>query len=105
MQREIKVRQFQDGKWIYLTIKGCASTGMKDRTDKEIYEGDILGQKHKGPDYSNSYILWQDGIFYKRTAVESNITYRDIFIDGSQYEIIGNIYENPELIYNIHLDE
>ncbi len=66
-------------------------TGLKDKNDKEIYEGDIL----------------EDGYTARKTAVWDNNRGAFIgqngfnellFFDLNVYEIIGNIHENPELI-------
>lgn len=53
-------------------------TGLKDKNKKEIYEGDIVQFQHID-DYG-----YMTNIF----SMESDIV----------IEIIGNIYENPELL-------
>lgn len=58
-------------------------TGLKDRYSKEIYEGDIL-------------LLGHDRIVEVKWDTE--IAGFCPFITWEAYEIIGNIYENPELI-------
>ena len=63
-------------------------TGLKDSKGVEIYEGDIIK-------YLSSYY----GIvkFYNGSFVRGNDNgYADI--DGENSEVIGNIYENPELL-------
>jgi len=70
-------------------------TGLKDRNGKEIYEGDIVTWGY-GPSIVRLAELEEDdeeGYPVKRTGwiVE------DCFIDCN-CTIIGNIYENPELI-------
>ena len=66
-------------------------TGLKDINGVEIYEGDI--DKNFGEIYYND----------KKTRYETrnpNVinTLHDINMYGSRPEIIGNIYQNPELI-------
>ena len=63
-------------------------TGLKDKNGKEIYEDDILqdvtGRKHR--------LKW-DGIGWDPFI--GNMEHKG---DGWHYTIIGNIYENPELL-------
>jgi uncharacterized phage protein (TIGR01671 family) len=70
-------------------------TGLKDKNGKEIYEGDILGRIgffHK--------VVINDGTNFYSYSVnnpQSIFILNKFSIDGYD-EIIGNIYENPELL-------
>jgi uncharacterized phage protein (TIGR01671 family) len=71
-------------------------TGLTDKNGREIYEGDILdvpwSEKPVGP------VTFNDGWFcIEVKETEDNPDY-SAPIDGEESEIIGNIYENPELI-------
>lgn len=73
------------------TIELCQYTGMKDTNGKEIYEGDI--------------VLWIDSKENKRQNkvffLEGAFRLRNIYFELLEYgilEVIGNIYENPELL-------
>jgi len=67
-------------------------TGLKDKNGKEIYEGDLL--------------RWWNGreLIGSTKVVESTSGGWNPFIDDCQtdgswhYKVIGNIYENPELL-------
>lgn len=83
-------------------------TGLKDKNGKEIYEGDILEEfvcgvkMFKGKPCGRRTIwqvMWNDreccfDLHYLRGAVfgDSLMTVDD------EYEVIGNIHENPELL-------
>lgn len=73
-------------------------TSLKDRNNKEIYEYDIL--KHKDGylgfvKYINAEFLI---CFPVKDGNSQNITMRLSNVDLENIEVIGNIFENPELI-------
>ena len=64
-------------------------TGLKDKNGKEIYEGDIAILPDRWPKFPVRYI---DGMFcLEGTSWPLHEYYKEC-------EIIGNIYENPELL-------
>ena len=71
-------------------------TGLKDKNDKEIYEGDIV--RHKTYGYSvvkTGVVRWIDN--ETRFTFDVIGTNEKLLIDEYD-EVIGNIYENPELL-------
>lgn len=72
-------------------------TGLFDKNNKEIYEGDIVKDEYG----RIMKVFWQDFGAFNSANIE-NFTYASLQSWFSPYEefpeIIGNIYETPELI-------
>lgn len=67
-------------------------TGLKDKNGKEIYEGDVLD--NYGGKY-NSIVEWNAG---EDDECRNYIAGFWLNYEPGDLEVIGNIYENPELI-------
>ena len=75
-------------------------TGLHDKNDKEIYEGDILGGIYDG-----GYISWCEKckqFQYFRCKDEcfacgGDVHWSELLVE-EELEVIGNIHENPELL-------
>lgn len=79
------------------------STGIKDKSGVEIYEGDILDDAADEPWRYEVLFDRDNSQFVARCRVAGGITIKDgpshFYKDTlKQFEVIGNIYENPELL-------
>jgi hypothetical protein len=75
----------------YYAIADVQFTGLHDKNGKQIYEGDIL----KHPICLTGKVIYFQP--YAQFTVESNGFLYDLNVN-SECEVIGNIYENPELL-------
>ena len=76
-------------------------TGLKDSNGQEIYEGDIITYKkpgHKeitqGVGYYNAHFIIADRLSKRHEDLWKALDLGDVMV-------IGNIYENPELIKTV----
>lgn len=81
------------------------STGLFDKNGVEVFDGDIV----------NAYDTDRnEGQIYKTVNLTGVVTYRenafclkqgnvlnDLWVHSEEFEVIGNIYENPELLESV----
>ena len=85
----------------YIPFKECVlmqSTGLFDMYDKEIFNGDVL----KTYDGELAKVVWNKYLGCWEAKFLSEIVdlseVADVKSNRSDCEIVGNIYENPELL-------
>lgn len=72
------------------------STGLHDKNGKEIYEGDILSGFNGGVFIKVEFVF--AGWHFSALPSSKFISYPSAYSNAGRMEIIGNIYENPELV-------
>ena len=80
------------------------STGNTDENEKEIFEGDILAVE-TADGTLNVNVFWDEGhalfMFESKQYNEKEALAELLEDDSYPFEIIGNIYENPELLKEV----
>lgn len=77
----------------------CQYTGLTDRNGRKIFEGDIVEVTEGSLDCDNGKgnVLFYDGLWYVDGEPQNSLyDLRDM--GDHEIEVIGNIFDNPELI-------
>lgn len=78
-------------------------TGLTDKNGVKIFEGDVVRiseDYYDGLHYSGNEVYYSDGAFcVEYETPEYDVTSIGFLVrEGVEVEVIGNIYDNPELI-------
>lgn len=84
----------------------CRCTGLKDKKGKLIWENDIVdGHIKRGAAFRSCVVLWNEcKARFDIRAVDCNFPMTldecvdDISVGGLDYEVLGNKFDNPELL-------
>lgn len=105
---KFEIKEFKPYK-SYESFVGCIlgdaeilrPTGLKDKNNKEIYEGDIIEGGYLNPltgDFtSKRYIVKYEKASFIGELI-GHSPYGNTWLNFIHGEIIGNIYESPELL-------
>ena len=77
-------------------IKLYQYTGLKDKNEKEIYEGDVV----EFDDGDRYYVSFADGTF---TLMPHKLYICNI--NTKNLTVIGNIFDNPELLEKVNEED
>jgi uncharacterized phage protein (TIGR01671 family) len=96
-----------DSTIVYPDIVLMQYTGLKDKNGKEIYEGDVIQLKEYKCDkedfYNATYQISYEAPSFVAKAIVSSVFVKGALIHINEHymsfiEVIGSIYENPELL-------
>jgi uncharacterized phage protein (TIGR01671 family) len=73
-------------------------TGLLDKNGKEIYEGDILKINLYNDEWKTKVRTYLGRLIIDVQGYDWNTTALSFLDDEAETEVIGNIYENPELL-------
>ena len=112
MNREIKFRAFDgeimlfyepqtdeeyDSEWVEMFFRKChvmQFTGLYDKNGTGIFEGDIVQYHNDSP----TVVKYENQGFIVANSHDMCKSQLKIFRDENKWVVIGNIYENPELL-------
>lgn len=87
---DYKIADFKD-------VKLLQYIGMKDKNNKEVYEGDILKLRdNHGIQLVKYHDEWS--AFILESQKDTSVGVLGLYFDKEDFEIIGNAYENSELL-------
>lgn len=81
----------------------CKNTGLSDKNDKEIWENDIVEEKHQGFITMRYRVVWSLEKNSWMLETKSGARYGIGSINQRNFEVIGNIFDNPGLLIEVKI--
>lgn len=97
----INDEDFDAGEWIVNNdLELMQSTGILDKNSQEIFEGDVVRQIRTQPTIENETITGVVTMLEGAWLIvnDNEQLASDLWSETDENEILGNIYENPELL-------
>lgn len=97
----INDEDFDAGEWIVNNdLELMQSTGIFDRNGQEIFEGDVVRQVRTQPTIENETITGVVTMLEGAWLIvnDNEQLASDLWSETDENEILGNIYENPQLL-------
>lgn len=79
--------------WKHEEVELMQYTGLKDKNGKEIYQGDIVKESNSKGIIAYEYCFFGIAWIANKDFYNNALKYH-----SSTIEVIGNIYENPDLL-------
>lgn len=103
-----RIKSKDHSEWLHFTIGKILPngdiftlgqfTGLRDKHGVAIYEGDIVRKQIYEGYFGNCRVSFDRGAFICRHAPDDSTYWRRYSIDERDIEVVGNIYDNPELV-------
>ena len=89
-----------NGEWFQVVPKSVVQyTGLKDKNGKKIFEGDIIRYQRGIDKFELMIVVWNESTASFVLAYSKDMYYYETLMNTKYYcEVIGNIYNNRELI-------